>query len=205
MTPAAQSLLTELDTTLAQAPSAWRSAALRQIVDLFLAGADSYSTDHVDVFDEVLCMLIKKSIDRLQLAELSTKLAPIDNAPIRVVGTLARHTDMAVHGPILEQAKALSDEDIVEIIDRDRIDPKLLTKIASRAELSEPVTDILLKRGDPKIQRAIIANTKALISEVGFARLVTGVNGDKQLAAAIAARPDLPAELRIWLDKTLAQ
>jgi hypothetical protein len=39
---------------------------------------------------------------------------------------------------------------------------------------------------------------------VGFARLVTGVNGDKQLAAAIAARPDLPAELRIWLDKTLA-
>jgi uncharacterized protein (DUF2336 family) len=205
MTPAARSLLAELDTTLSQAPSSWRSAALRRIVDLFLAGANSYSTDHVGIFDEVLCLLIKKSIDRSQLAELSSKLAPVDNAPIKVVGTLARHTDTAINGPILEQAKALADEDIVEIIDRDRIDPKLLAKIATRPELSEAVTDILLKRGDPKIQRAIIANPKARISESGFARLVTGVNGDKKLAAEIAARADLPAELRIWLDKTLSQ
>jgi hypothetical protein len=30
-----------------------------------------------------------------------------------------------------------------------------------------------------------------------------GVNGNKDLAAAIAQRQDLPAELRVWFDKAL--
>jgi uncharacterized protein (DUF2336 family) len=205
MTPAAHSLLAELDTTLADAPTAWRSAALGRIVDLFVAGAGSYSDDHVDVFDEVLSLLIRKSIDRGQLAEVSNRLAPVANAPSKVVDTLARHSDVAVYGPMLAQAKALADEAIVEIIDRDRIDPKLLAKIAGRAELSVAVTDVLLRRGDAAIQSKIIANPNARISESGFARVVSGVNGNKQLAAPIAARKDLPAELRIWLDQTLSK
>jgi uncharacterized protein (DUF2336 family) len=198
-------LLTELDTTLAEAPKNWRSAALRQVVDLFVAGAGSYNHDHVDVFDEVMSLLIKKSIDRIQLADVSNRLAVVANAPARVVDTLARHSDVAVHGPVLAQAKSLADEAIVDIIDRDRIDPKLLAKIASRAELSEAVTDVLLRRGDAAIQRTIIANPNARISEAGFARVVSGVNGNKQLAAPIAARKDLPEELRIWLDRTLSK
>ena len=176
---------------------------MHQIVELFVAGADSFSNDHVDVFDEVLSLLIKKSIDRAQLAEVSNRLAPVANAPAKVVDTLARHSDVAVYGPVLAQAKALADEAIVEIVDRDRIDPKLLAKIAGRAELSEAVTDVLLKRGDAAIRRTIIENPNAHISELGFARLVSGVNGNKQLAAPIAARKDLPQELRVWLDKTL--
>jgi hypothetical protein len=54
-----------------------------------------------------------------------------------------------------------------------------------------------------EIQRKIIGNPAAAISETGFARLVMGVNGSKELAAAIARRQDLPAELRVWLDKAL--
>jgi uncharacterized protein (DUF2336 family) len=203
MTPAAQSLLAQLDSTLAEAPTTWRSAALRQIVELFVAGAESFSDDHVDVFDEVLSLLIKKSVDRTQLAEISNRLAPVDNAPAKVVDTLARHSDVAVHGPVLAQAKALADEVIVDLIDRDRVDPKLLARIAGRAELSTAVTDVLLKRGNAAIQRKIIDNPNAHISEAGFARVVSSVNGNKQLAAPIAARKDLPEELRIWLDKTL--
>jgi len=205
MTPAAKSLLSELDTTLAQAPSNWRSAALRRIVELFVAGAASFSNDHVAIFDEVMCRLIKKNVDRLLLAELSNRLAPIANAPTQVVTTLARHSDSAVHGPILSHSKALPDEALVAVADRDRIDPKLLTRIADRRHLSEAVTDILLKRGNPQVQRKIVDNPNARVSEAGFARLIIGINGNKSLAAAIAARDDVPPELRIWLDKTLSQ
>lgn len=205
MTPAAQSLLAELNSTLAGAPKNWRSGALRQIVDLFVAGAGSYSDDHVDVFDEVLSLLINKSIDRVQLAEVSNRLAPVANAPAKVVDTLARHSDVAVHGPVLAQAKALADEVIVELVDRDRVDPKLLAKIAGRAELSEAVTDVLLKRGNSAIRRKLIDNPNAHISEAGFARIVSAVNGNKELAAPIAARKDVPAELRVWLDQTLSK
>jgi hypothetical protein len=32
-----------------------------------------------------------------------------------------------------------------------------------------------------------------------------GLDGDKNLAEAIAARNDVPAELRLWLTETLSQ
>jgi hypothetical protein len=69
--------------------------------------------------------------------------------------------------------------------------------------LGEVLTDVLIKRGNAEIQRKIIGNPAAAISETGFARLVMGVNGNKDLAAAIAQRQDLPAELRVWLDKAV--
>ena len=65
------------------------------------------------------------------------------------------------------------------------------------------MTDVLLKRGDAQIRRGIIANTEARISESGYARLVAGLNGDKKLAAAVAAREDVLAELKPFLNVTL--
>ena len=53
--------------------------------------------------------------------------------------------------------------------------------------------------------RAVIDNPKARISETGFARVIMGLNGDKELAAAIAARDDVPPELRPWLAEALGQ
>jgi len=35
--------------------------------------------------------------------------------------------------------------------------------------------------------------------------LVSAVNGDKTFAAAVAARHDCPAELRVWLDRVLSE
>ncbi len=142
-------------------------------------------------------------MDRLQLAELSDRLAPVANAPVRVLGRLVRHSDVAVSGPILDQAEALPDADLIEIADKDRVDPNLLAKIAARAHLNTAVTDVLIKRGNKAIQRKIIDNPNALVSEEGFARVITALNGDKNLASAIAARNDVPAELRVRLSKTL--
>jgi len=204
MMPAAQPILAELDTALSQASDSWRVTALRRIADLFLGSAELYTADQVALFDEVICHLIAKA-DRTSLAELSNKLAPVGNAPVKAIVSLARHIDIAICGPILEFATALPDHDLVEIADADRIDLKLLAKIAARAQLSEAVTDVLLKRGDPAIQSKLIDNPNARISEVGFARLVSRLNGDKELAAAIAARQEMPAELRVWLDAALSQ
>jgi hypothetical protein len=43
MTPAAQTLLAELETTLVEAPATWRRGVMRRIVDLFAAGASDYT------------------------------------------------------------------------------------------------------------------------------------------------------------------
>jgi uncharacterized protein (DUF2336 family) len=76
-------------------------------------------------------------------------------------------------------------------------------KIAARAELGAAVTDCLLKRGSASIQRTILENPNARISENGFARIIMGLDGDTNLAQLVADRPDLPAELRPWLNDIL--
>jgi uncharacterized protein (DUF2336 family) len=204
MTFEAQPLIDELDSALSRAPAAWRGKILRRVTDLFLIDADCYTDDQVAVFDDVLCHLIEK-IDRRMLAELSNRLAQVKNAPIKVVGALARHADMLIAGPLLESSSVLTDADLVEIADKDRRDPAVLSAIGARPRLSEAVTDVLIRRGTPAITRKIVDNTEARISESSFARMVTSVENDKELATAIAKRDDLPAELRPWLDAALAQ
>jgi uncharacterized protein (DUF2336 family) len=199
-----QALLAELDTTLPQAAESWRSAVLRRITDLFLSGADLYNDQHVALFDAVMTRLLP-GLDRDDLAELGNRLAGIANAPLNVLASLARNLDILVCGPVLEQAKALPDKVLAEAADRDRVDPNILAKIAARPRLGETVTDILLKRGGLPLQRKIIDNPDARISESGFARVIMGLDGDKDLAQAVAARNDLPAELRLWLRDILGQ
>jgi uncharacterized protein (DUF2336 family) len=198
----AQSLLADLDAALPQMSAFWRSTALRQITALYLSGAALYTREQIALFDEVMCRLIK-NVDRTQLAQLSNALAGVDKAPLKILTILARHIDIAICGPVLERAKALPDAELAEIAETDRLDPSALLKIASRRELNETVTDALLKRGNRFVREKIIANPQARISELGFARLISTINGDKELAAAVAARQEVPPELRPFLDATL--
>jgi uncharacterized protein (DUF2336 family) len=203
MTQPAQALLADLDTTLPQATESWRGMVLRRIVDLFLSSAGRYSQDQVALFDAVMCRLVNKAIDRALLADLSNRLASVADAPRGFLGGLARHIDPAISGPVLAQSMALTDHDIIEVADQDRIDPSLLTKIAARPQLSAALTDVVLKRGNATIYRMIIDNPNARVSEAGFARVIMNLNGDKELASAIGARTDVPDELRVWLSATL--
>ena len=199
-----QALLAELDATLPQASETWRGAVLRQITDLFVNSAELYSDQQVALFDAVMGRLIM-GVDRAALAELSSRLARVANAPVNVVGSLARHPDIAVCGPVLERAETVPDKDLAEAAGRERVDPSILTRIAARPRLSETITDILLKRGSQAVQRTIIDNANARISESGFARVIMGLDGNKSLAEAIAARNDVPTELRLWLVETLSE
>lgn len=203
MIPAAQPLIAELESVLTRAPAAWRSAALRRLTDLFMVDAEFYSDDQVAVFDDVIIRLLDNS-DRRALVELSHKLAELKRAPVNVVAALARHADILVAGPLLEKSTVVPDAILVEVADKERRDPTLLSTIVTRAHLSEAVTDVLIRRGTPAIARKILDNAEARISEASFARLVTSLDNDKELAAVIAKRTDLPAELRPWLDMTLA-
>jgi uncharacterized protein (DUF2336 family) len=200
MTPAAHTLLTELDQALIKQPDPWRRDALRQMIDLFLSNAEVCDTAQTDVFDEVLYRLIRKS-DRATLAEVATVLAPVQRGPAKVLGTLARHSDSSISGPVIALSPSLRDKDLADIAEK--AEQRMLMAIACRPKLGEVVTDVLLKRGNQDVKLRIINNPKAKLSEQGFARLVIGLNGDKKLAAAISARADVPPELRPWLVQTL--
>jgi len=186
------SLFVELEATLTHGPGSQRFTILRRMTDLFLAGSTSYTDEHVAIFDELIGRLIEK-IERQALVELSGRLAPIDRAPVTVIGRLSRDEDIGVSGPILEKSNVLTDQDLVEIA-KTRSQAHL-SAIAGRRRIGEPVTDVLIVRGNSEVAQKVTANTGARFSRFGLTRAVQRAEADETLAVAVANRTELPAEM----------
>lgn len=183
------SLIPELESVVRNGSGERRSETLRQITALFLQGSKQFSEDHVRLFDDVFVMLISE-IESKARSELSRQLAPVANAPLSVVRRLAKDEDIMVAGPMLAQSSRLSTADLVEIANA--MSAEHLYAISSRATIDEPVTDILVRRGDFTVKRKLANNAGAKISETGFTTLVRSADHDGVLAEAVALRGDVP-------------
>jgi hypothetical protein len=75
------SLLAELETAVKNGSPEKRVDTLRRVTSLFLEGSDRLNEQQISVFDDVLVHLIQR-IESKALVQLSTSLAPVDNAPI---------------------------------------------------------------------------------------------------------------------------
>src|SRR5258708_7485836 len=175
---------------------------IKRVTDLFLSSAGSFNGEQIELFDNVLERLIKtieiRAIadvsSRMALAELSSQLAPIAQAPPSVVRRLARNDEIAVAGPVLAESARLSAEDLVEIAET-KGEPHLLA-VSGRWWLKEVVTDALLARRYPNVSRRIVNNPGARISSAGFAIVLEQAESDPELAVDTGIRLDLPPELR---------
>lgn len=201
MNPQAQSLLSELDSALSNVPRARHLAMLRQLTDLFVAGSPSYSQQQLAVFEAVFQRLTA-GVEPRALRELSGRLAGFDSAPSDVITRLSSDDDIAVAGPVLEKSNVLNDGVLVGIA-KTKSQGHLLA-IAGRTRINDAVTDVLVERGNPQVKSKVTANLGALFSETGFARLVSEARQNKEFAALVAKRTDVPAELKPFLDMVLA-
>jgi len=186
---AALALLPELEQVIQCGTREKRVDALQRVKALFLAGADRYSEAHVELFDDVFGLLIEE-IESKARAELSSDLAPVSNAPIRVLRTLANDDDIAVAGPVLKLAPRLPEADLVEVAESKS--QAHLQAISVRRTLGEAVTDVLVRRGDKEVARRVAGNRGARISEEGFVGLVKRAEADGILAEKVGLRPDIP-------------
>jgi len=183
------SLIDDLERTLATGTNQQRIETLARITDLFTAGASTYSDEHVALFDDVL-LKIATRIEAKALARLSTRLAPIPNAPVRSIRALAMHDDIAVAHPVLSQSPRLDDADLLAAA-RAKGQYHLLA-ISERSHLSETVTDVLVERGDREVVHSVARNKGARFSDAGFRTLVNRSTGDDVLATHVGMRRDLP-------------
>jgi uncharacterized protein (DUF2336 family) len=197
MSSKAHSLIAELDAAIGQGPISRQSKILHRITDLFLSDTMSFSNEQVAIFDDVFQRLIEKA-DNPSLITLSTRLARVDNAPPNLIASLAQNDDGAIAEPVLAASPVLSDEIIAKVAAAAK-DPRQLAAIAGRGRVGETVTDVLIDRGIPELIYKAMANPEAKFSEIGFVKLINRAKADKALAAAIAARPDLPPELLPFL------
>ena len=185
------SLLPELEDVVTHGSAEKRAETLRRITTLFLEGAKVFNPEHVALFDDVIGCLIEE-IEAKALAELARRIAPVPNAPAGVVSKLAKNDDIAVAGPMLQEA-ALSDPDLKYVAET-KSQAHLLA-LASRAGLSEALSEILVNRGDREVAHSIATNQQAQLSENAFTTLVKRAEQDGVLAEKVGRRTDIPPRL----------
>jgi uncharacterized protein (DUF2336 family) len=191
--PASNALPTDLEGTAKADASERHARMLRQMTDLFLSDAERLNENQIGVFDEVLACLIER-MEAQTLAQLSISLADTNFAPRKVVRQLAHHQEATVATPVLAKSNRLSDAALLEIA-ATRGQHHLLA-ISGRPGLNEPLTDVLLERGDNKVSHALVANSGARFSEAGYSSLIERAGKDEQLAEKLGVRPDMPADKR---------
>src|SRR6202167_89334 len=189
---AALSLLPELEDVIQHGTRAKRTDALRRITALFLDGASRYGDEHINLFDDIFGLLINE-IEAKARAELSNRLAPVTNAPVKVLRKLANDDDITVAGPVLKLAPRLAEADLLDVA-RTKGQAHLHA-ISARRAIGEAVTDVLVRRGNRDVARRVADNRGARISEKGFYRLVKRAEEDGILAEKVGLRPDIPAPM----------
>ena len=197
-----RSIADEVEAAIAAGPAEKHFETIRRVTDLFLLSADGYSGEQIELFGDVLERLIK-TIEiraladvsaRIALAELSTQLASVKQAPPAVVRRLARNDEIAIAGPVLKESARLTPEDLVELA-QTKGEQHLLA-ISGRWWLTEVITDALLARHYPSVSRRIVDNPGARVSAEGYAIVLEQAENDPELAVQTGIRLDLPAELR---------
>ncbi len=187
----ARSIIAEIEGTFASGSVEKQAEIVRRVTDLFLAGADKYSDEHVDLFDGV----ISRIADRIEIkarVELAHRLAPADNAPPITVRKLARDESIEVAGPILSRSNRLTDEDLLAIAS-DNSQERLLA-ISKRSNLSEKISDVLVTRGNRDVVLSVTRNEGARFSDAGYGKLVDRSINDEVLAICVSMRKDIPQE-----------
>jgi uncharacterized protein (DUF2336 family) len=186
------SLLSAFEAIADRCPPNRRAEILHGITSLFLEGAAAFGEQHLLLFDEIFDRLITQ-IEAEARFKLSVSLAAVANAPPRIVRRLAHDDDAYVAGPVLEYSELLAELDLIDLA-KGKSQGHLLA-ISGRNRITEPVTDVLVRRGDREVVRRVARNLGARISHAGFATLVKKAGQDGILAETVSHRADIPQPL----------
>lgn len=184
-------LIEELDDAVAHGTAERRAQILSRITDVFVDGLAGYSTNQIELFDDVF-VRIAAVIEVSARATLANRLAKVPHTPSMISRTLASDEAIDVAGPVLEQSRLLDNETLIATA-RTKSQQHLLA-ITKRSSLDEAVTDVLIERGDKPVVLSAAANPAARFSDSGFRTLVSRSDGDDELATRVALRPDIPRE-----------
>jgi uncharacterized protein (DUF2336 family) len=184
--------INEIEGAVANGSGDRRGEMLRRVTDLFIVGAGRFSEAEVALFDDVIARLTV-DIEISARALLAVRLAPIPNAPPRMIRALAFDDAIDVAGPVLSHSDRLDELALVE--NASSKGAEHLLAISRRRSLSEKVTDVLIERGDRQVVLSTAENRGARFSDLGMSRMVERAEGDDRLAACVGARPELSPAL----------
>ena len=196
-------LIEQLEDALSNKDVSRRAEILRKVTDLFVIGSGQFSHDQIELFDSVMGKLLQ-NIERAARAQFGSRIARLSDAPRNVIRVLAADSAIEVAGPILRHCERLDQETLVENAKTQSQDH--LLAISGRKVLVEPVTDVLVERGNRAVVSSTARNGGARFSDFGISTLVEKACDDGDLALCVWSRPDIPRQdlLKLFMDASEA-
>ncbi|MBE7638526.1 DUF2336 domain-containing protein [Sneathiella sp. P13V-1] len=138
---------------------------------------------------EAIFRVLVSDAEVLVRQTLSETLKELPDLPSDIAKTLA--SDIAdVATPMLTFSEALSDEDLMEIVSSQSESHQ--AAIASRAVVSEAVSDKLAESGSEEVVATLMGNEGAQISEKTFEKVLDEYGDSEKVNAPMATRKSLP-------------
>ena len=181
------SFLQDLDQSISKGSARGCMRALWHATDVLIAG--QYSEEEIWVFGEVIERLARE-LEVEARAKLATCLAGSRNAPINCINKLAVDQSIDVAGPILSQSARIDVQTLISIASS--ASQQHLLAITKRKSVTEPVTDVLVTKGDRDVIKSLIVNPGARFSKFGFLQLVNRSEHDSILVETLGLRQDIP-------------
>ena len=187
-------VVTKLDKLTAMAKeksSERRRALLREITDLFFESTPDADSDASHQFDDVLSTLAQQAAVEAR-EELSERFADADHAPRGLIMQLAQDA-IEVAAPILSRSSALSDDDLLSLAEE--AGQGHLKAISQRPEVSESLSEAIVRRGDDDTVATLVGNEGAKLSRDTFETVTRRAETSPALHAPLAEREDTPVDL----------
>ena len=163
----ARECLDEIVDLYQSGPSVKGPELLERVADLFFVTADRQSADDRNAFGNVMERMAYAA-DPVTRARFAERISTAESAPIELIRRLARD-DIFIARPILQYSPCLREGDLVSISSNAEQDH--LKATAHRTNLTKPVTDIIVRRGNLGVLIAVISNTGAEFSTEALAHL----------------------------------
>lgn len=177
---------------LAKEPSSERRRELmREVTDIFLEDPGGYSDSENEAFGEVLAQ-VARDVETAMRAELATRLADVPEAPGNLINELARG-EIEVAEPLLRQSKALSEEQLMSIVQGKGATHALA--VSQRDDVSEDISEALVNTGDDKVLTALVQNDQARFNRTTLEKVVDRSEALPQIQERLVNRADLPPDL----------
>jgi uncharacterized protein (DUF2336 family) len=178
---------------LAREPSSdRRRELLREVTDLFFAGADARGPAELSLFDDVLSQLAGEMEEAVR-TELAERMADASEPPTGLIRAFAGDEALAVAAPVLTRSTALSDEDLISVA-KTR-DQGHLQAISRRFRVPQAVSEVIVERADDDTLGVLLRNENAELSRAAHETAVDRASANPALHEAVIDRQSLPPDL----------